>query len=131
MVDVQVARGASTTDNRKGSVRRMTTGAKDGRGARASRFALQVGMRYRATGEGPWHNGENLNVSSSGTLFHVERTVVQNALLDLRLRIPVTSAEGAVEMLCRGILIRAAGDLGADGNAPVATEFLHCRRDRP
>lgn len=88
-------------------------------------------MRYRVSGEARWHSGETENISSSGVLFDGEWAVTLNDLLDLRLSMPIASTEGAVEMACRAVVVRAGSEPCADGRLAMATRFIHCHWTRP
>lgn len=97
---------------------------------RASRFDMRVPLRYRVAGEAGWHHGKIENISISGVLFRSQWAVELNALLDLQLQMPIASADGSVEMVCRAVVVRLSPEAGVDGGPPVAAKFLRCRWDR-
>jgi len=52
---------------------------------RAPRYALQLPMRYRLTGDGykEWDAGETVNLSKSGVLFHCEKLLEVGTVLEI------------------------------------------------
>lgn len=105
--------------------------AKEKEKVRAWRFTMEVPVHYRLLGEEQWRRGETRNISSSGVLFRGEQAVNPGALVEMRLKMLVTSSEGAVEMECRAMVIRVAQELEPVGDFEVAARIVHCRWARP
>ncbi len=99
--------------------------------ARAKRFILQVPLRYRVTGEEKWRHGETENISSSGVLFRGDYFVTLNTLVEICLRMPVMSTEGAAEVVCRCVIVRAMHESKMDDLPSLAAKILHFRLVRP
>ena len=74
---------------------------------RAQRFQIRMGLRYRILGESEWREGRTENVSRSGVLFRCAEPLEPGTSLEMRL-MPreLISAEVAVDILCRGRIIR-------------------------
>ena len=99
---------------------------------RARRFELQIGLRYRAGGEGYWHRGICKNISSSGLLFHGEDWTEPNTPLEISLVLPKQmTVERNAEVICRGTVTRSERR-GSNGNGTlIATRISHYRFVRP
>jgi len=80
---------------------------------RATRFALNLPLRYRVRGEVAWSYGMTENISCSGALV---RTGAQRALatsVELEVVLPGTDAGGA-RVIGHGSVTRTPGSIGGD-----------------
>src|SRR5438552_189713 len=74
---------------------------------RASRYPLQLSIRYRRVGDPDWRNGTTENISRSGVLFRAEEPVAAETDVELRLALPANAPTGErAEVACRGRVVR-------------------------
>ncbi len=95
---------------------------------RAPRYEIQMGMRYRASGETEWHEAETENISRSGVLFRVGQELRVTALVEMRFTLPLGKAgkEGA-EVLCQGWIVRSAQPPASEKLRVMAAKILDYR----
>ena len=78
---------------------------------RASRFSVQLEMRYRAAGDRQWRFGHTRNVSRSGVLFSADAPLDPETPVELVLVLPGTVAgEPSSRLRCRGQVVRTTGE---------------------
>ena len=84
--------------------------------ARAQRFPIRATMHYRIVGEGRWYVGTVDNMSSTGLLFHGERTVGVDSSIEVTVNVPGSLAAGhSSKMVSRGKVIRLSpGEFESD-----------------
>lgn len=84
--------------------------------ARAQRFPIRATMHYRILGEGRWYVGTVDNMSSTGVLFHGERTVGVNSSIEVTVNVPGSLAAGhSSKMVSRGKVVRVLpGEFDSD-----------------
>jgi hypothetical protein len=99
--------------------------------ARAQRFTMQLPLRYRMRGENTWRRGESINVSSSGVLFRGDYFAEAQTPVELNLMMPAVNSEGAAEVVCRGIVMRATPASRTDGQPALAVRILQYHLVRP
>ena len=84
---------------------------------RATRFAIQLRLRYRAVGETTWGTGESTNISRTGLLFRGDRPVEARTPVEFSFKLPVAIAgEPPANVRCLGKIVRHAPS--APGVAP-------------
>ena len=96
--------------------------------ARAQRFPIRAAMHYRIVGEGRWYVGTVDNMSSTGVLFHGERTVGVDSSIEVTVNVPGSLAAGhSSKMVSRGKVIRLSP--GAFDSDPIvmAAELYRLR----
>jgi len=75
---------------------------------RATRYDIQMGVRYRASGETEWRDGQTENISRSGVLLRVSEALKVSALVEMRFSLPLEmGGEKAAEVFCQGWIVRA------------------------
>jgi hypothetical protein len=99
--------------------------------ARAQRFVLQLPLRYRVSTENTWRRGETINVSSSGVLFRGDWLAAVKAQVELNLMMPRVNSEGAAEVICRGIVVRAMAASSDESRHALAVKILQYHLVRP
>lgn len=101
--------------------------------SRARRFAIQMPIHYRRSGEIGWHEGQVENISRSGVLFQARQLMDLQALLDLSFELPVEiGGEAGAAVVCRGEVVRRVPPATTDAPAALATRILeyHFTRGR-
>jgi hypothetical protein len=99
---------------------------------RAQRFVAELQLRYRETGTVPWYGGRTENISSSGVLFRAEQGLRPKTNIDMALTLPrVEPGEHSAEVLCRGVIVRAASERGIDSSPVLAASIADYRFARP
>lgn len=99
---------------------------------RAQRFVTELQLRYRETGTVLWHGGRTENISSSGVLFRAEQALRPKTNIDLALTLPrVRPGEDSAEVLCHGVIVRAAPRRGIDSSSVLAASIGEYRFARP
>jgi hypothetical protein len=94
---------------------------------RPQRVSLQVPVRYRAIGEGAWHQGRTENISRTGVLIRAARVVPVGAEVDVILTVPTgIMAEMAAEIICDGAVARHVPVI-AGGSPGIGVLFRKCR----
>jgi hypothetical protein len=100
--------------------------------SRAQRFELHIPLRYRADGEGDWHEGTTRNISRSGVLFQAEYWAEPRSHLEMTLRLPKEKGiDRAAEVVCRGTVMRSDRGASEEVGPLVAIRFSHYRLVRP
>ena len=85
---------------------------------RAPRYEMQMGLRYRASGETEWREAQIENISRSGVLFRVGESLRVSEFVEMRFMLPPGMAgKESAEILCQGWVVRSA--------PPSADEKLH------
>lgn len=75
---------------------------------RAPRYDIQMGVRYRVSGETEWRDGQTENISRSGVLLRVSDALKVSALVEMRFSLPSEiGGEKAAEIICQGWVVRA------------------------
>ena len=98
---------------------------------RAPRYDIQMGLRYRASGETEWREGQTENISRSGVLFRVHEPLKITELVEMRLFLPLNmSGGGAAEVFCQGWVVRVLPPSRADKLPVMAAKILEYRFER-
>jgi hypothetical protein len=106
---------------------RKANGTEDIR-PRAARFAIQIPLRYRASGETNWHGGRIENISRSGVLFRAEHRLEPKTSLEMSFVLPVEiGGEGGAEVICGGYIVRMVEPLTPDNLPGLAAAILDYR----
>lgn len=75
--------------------------------ARAQRFPIQTTLHYRVNGEEQWYTGTVENISSTGVLFHGDRSVETDSPIEVAVDVPGSLAGGhSSKMISRGRIVR-------------------------
>ena len=98
---------------------------------RATRFSMNLPVRYRVHGEKGWSYGMSVNVSASGLLFRADREVDRAAKMQIELVLPGDDHGGA-SVTARGAVTRVSAESsGADHLVAAHLESPDLvRRDR-
>jgi len=81
-----------------------------GQTPRAQRFPIQTPVRYRSSGEPDWSQGDTINISRSGVLFHFEKELEPGTMLEMRIVFPSELTGGApASVVCWGPVVRKEG----------------------
>jgi hypothetical protein len=92
---------------------------------RAERFAIPIAILYRSPGELDWRPGLTENISRSGVLFHAERRLEPNTLVEMMLDLPtLIDAPAPGTALRRGRIVRALAPTRAQTRHAVAATFV-------
>jgi PilZ domain len=95
---------------------------------RARRFVVQMPLLYRRKREKPWYRGQTENISRSGMLFQGELLLDPSTPIDMKLVLPPRGlAEGVVEIVCKGTVVRSALPLDVESMPRMATTISHYR----
>lgn len=99
---------------------------------RAQRFAIQMHLRYRLSGEDKWWQGTIENISRSGVLFRGEGFVQPNTPLEMSFVLPdeIFGVRPA-EVFCKGRVVRSERPKGAGASPALASTISHFRFVRP
>jgi hypothetical protein len=73
--------------------------------SRATRFAMNLPVRYRARGDEDWSYGMTVNISCSGVLFRTARAVAAATPVEIELVLP-GDREASASVISRGSVIR-------------------------
>jgi hypothetical protein len=87
---------------------------------RATRFAMNLPVRYRTPGEARWSYGMTINISSTGVLFRAGRALPPRAAMDIEVVLP-GDEEGSARVVGRGSVTRSAADASGDDHIVAAT----------
>jgi hypothetical protein len=71
---------------------------------RARRFPLGIRLRYRAAGEGDWHEGLTENISRSGVLFRTAHILDVDTPVEMSFTLPAGPVAPAIH--CEGRIVR-------------------------
>lgn len=96
---------------------------------RATRFALQLPLRYRAIGESGWHEGLTENISRSGVLFHAEDLLQIATPLEITFTLPAKNR--SPEVFCRGQVVRTVPPSGSSDRPALAATIADYQFLRP
>jgi hypothetical protein len=99
---------------------------------RAQRFAIQMHLRYRLSGDNKWWKGTIENISRSGVLFRGEGFAQPNTPLEMSFVLPheIFGVQPA-EVVCRGIVVRSEPPKGAQAFPALASTISYYRFVRP
>lgn len=78
---------------------------------RATRYDLQLKVRYRSSSAAQWRQGTTSNISRSGVLFSVDNEdgcLALGSMLELLLTLGIEGGPAKVQVLCRGPVVRQA-----------------------
>ncbi len=100
------------------------TGGQGGQTPRARRFPIRTLVRYRASGEADWKEGDSVNISSSGILFKAGESLPLQTMLDMLIIFPreVTGGEAA-NVECWGPVVRTEPPSDSDSRPAQAVCF--------
>ena len=82
------------------------TAGSAGRGARATRFPLNLPLRYRRPGEPEWHEGLTENISRSGVLFRAHDALEPKTPVELTVLLPAGTFGAGAVVNCGGFIVR-------------------------
>lgn len=113
----------------------MTESSHDGgeprANERARRFVIQMALSYRRHLEKAWHSGQTENISRSGVLFRGDLCIEPATPIQMRVMLPAEIfQEGPVEVVCRGMVVRAEPASGEENMPRLATKILNYRMVR-
>lgn len=95
---------------------------------RAQRFALEMPIRYRGTGNVDWHEGTTINISTSGILFRAAASARPPADVQITVAFPaVIPGHAGAELRCRGTLIREVSGSSPHAAPVFAVAIGRCR----
>jgi PilZ domain len=109
-------------------VSKAVKSVRAGQVPRSERFLIQTPARYRVKGEWQWCAGAVSNISISGVLLRTEKFIEIDSVIEARFVLPVEMAgEGAAEVICRGVVVRAVACPDVPGDVLVATRIEFSR----
>lgn len=85
---------------------------------RATRYALNLPVRFRPDGERAWSYGMSLNISHTGLLFEAARDFDPGQSLEIEVVLPGDD-QGSARVVTRGVIRRAAAGT-RDGEGAMA-----------
>lgn len=95
---------------------------------RAQRFAIQMPIQYRPTGETGWREGRVENVSRSGVLFQAGQIMDVGTPVEMSFELPVEiGGLGGAAVVCHGEIVRIAPAATAEATAALAARILDYR----
>jgi hypothetical protein len=95
---------------------------------RAMRYGIGTSIQYRVRGEHKWCEGTMQNISTTGVLLGTDRLLNIGDTIEMRFVLPVQlEGERAAEVLCRGLVIRAAPDAESASTINVGARILNSR----
>ena len=98
---------------------------------RAQRFPIQTTLRFRASGQSEWLEGETVNISRTGVLFQAQRVVLINTPVEMSFHLPVEIAdESAAVVFCQGQVVRTVLPPATDASPVLAAKILEYRFER-
>jgi PilZ domain-containing protein len=101
----------------------------------ATRFAIQIPLRYRTSGETNWHGGKIENISRSGVLFRAEHRLEPKTPVEMSFVLPAEiGGEGGAEVICGGYIVRTVEPLTRNnlpGLAAAILDYRFLRRKKP
>jgi hypothetical protein len=98
---------------------------------RATRYDIQMGVRYRPSGETEWREAQTENISRSGVLLRVSEALNVSALVEMRFSLPLeTGGEKAAEVFCEGWVVRAERPPAREKLPVMAAKILDYRFER-
>ena len=88
------------------------------------RFAIEVPVRYRASGEPQWSSGQSANISRSGVLFRAEQILLPETRVELILRLPLKllGEPAAADVVCSGEIVRTVASAGRPATLAATIE---------
>jgi PilZ domain len=99
----------------------------------ATRFTLQMTMRYRAMNDAAWHEGRTENVAKNGVFFRDDHLLQVDTPVEMILQLPVElGGEAGATTTCRGRIVRMEQSLLPDrrpGMAATIESFLMTHGD--
>ena len=99
---------------------------------RAQRFAVPLSMLYRIKFDKSWHQGEVVNMSSTGVLFHGDFVIRSGGQIEVSINLPsMKNARGAARIVGHGIIVRSFGTESPDSGALLAAQLTNPRILRP
>lgn len=97
-------------------------------GFRASRFPVELPLRYRPLGELGWVEGRTINVSRSGVLFAADELLPEETPVELTFDLPPEMGGGPGEgITCRGQVVRTILPPSTDDPPSVAVSIAEFR----
>jgi hypothetical protein len=99
---------------------------------RARRFSIEMPLRYRVNAEAAWRKGTTENISCCGVLFRGDFLLEPGTPIEMSMVLPVgVFGNGAAEVICNGVVVRATSAAGFEGMPALATTISHYRLVRP
>lgn len=97
-------------------------------GDRASRFPVDMPMRYRPIGDVGWNEGRTLNLSRSGVLFEAGDNLAPDTPIEMSFDLPTEFGGGpGTQVICRGQVVRTLLPPATDAAPSVAASFGELR----
>ena len=88
---------------------------------RAQRFPIHIPMRFRQSGDPAWSEATTINISRSGVLFHADKPLQPQTVLEILMELPTEIAgELPANVICCGPVVRVDPPL-------AAAAFVHYR----
>lgn len=97
-------------------------------GDRASRYNVNIPVRYRPFGDLGWTETKTINISCSGVLFEVDEPLELDAPVELSFDVPVEiGGTGDEELTCRGQVVRTIMPPATDAPSAAAAAIADFR----
>lgn len=98
---------------------------------RAQRFAIQMPLRYRASGEAEWLEGETEDISRTGVLFRALDILEDNTPVEFTFALPAeVGGETGATVFCHGQIVRTVLPATSDAAPALAARILDYRFTR-
>ena len=91
-------------------------------GVRATRYPIQIAMRYRSPGSRQWREGRTENISRSGVLFRTDHLMPLQTPIEMLFALPVDVEGQNATVICRGRVVRMEGT--ADDMQPAVAATI-------
>ena len=98
---------------------------------RAQRFSIQTPLKFRASGEIDWKEGETVNISRTGVLFRSRSGMAVRAPVEMSFVLPTEVARpSGATVLCQGEVVRTVVRPERDDIIAVAAKILDYQLSR-
>ncbi len=95
---------------------------------RSQRFPIKMPLRYRVLGEGEWHSGKTVNISSSGVFFRCPLAADRGTRVEMDFILVSSRAkESGLEVACKGEVVRLETPLSAEFQVALAVKISDYR----
>jgi hypothetical protein len=86
---------------------------------RATRFPLNLPVRYRVAGDDVWSYGMTVNISHTGVLMRSDRLLQPQAAIEMEVVLP-GDAQSSARVVSRGSVSRTVANADLDGDRALA-----------
>jgi hypothetical protein len=95
---------------------------------RATRYPIQMPVRFRERGQAEWQEGTTVNISRTGVIFQSRIDLPPKALIEMQIMLPHIIGEPTANVLCWGPVVRTDASLTEKRGQPaLAAAILRYR----